>query len=133
MSHFVCDIYHKWTSCIPLMGPALINSRRDILFDVHIYELWLADPGTIEKRVAAIKHSGLPFIFAEIGPENNTLNDPTPFLAAARDNKLSVLAWGWGAYGQRRPGDLQTNEGGPYDIGNFGWGSSFKSFLASSR
>lgn len=118
---------------IERMGPALLKGRRDILFDVHIYERWLSHPSTIDERIAAIKASRLPFIFAELGPQNNVnFDDPKPFIAAAQKNKLSVLAWGWGTYGKRSPGNLQTNEGGPYDVDNFGWGSAYKSFLAGS-
>lgn len=119
-------------SVIERMGPALLKGRKDILFDVHVYERWLRDPATIGSRIAAVKNSGLAFVFGEIGPQNQGIYDPRPFLDAASKNNLSVLAWGWGTWGARSPGCLQTNEGGPYDTeSNFGWGSAFKGFLAS--
>lgn len=115
------------------MGPRLLAGRRNILFDIHIYNNWLAHPDKIPERCARVKESGLPFIFAELGPGNKDqyLVDPRPFIHAARRNNFSVLAWGWGTWGERHYINLQTNDGGPNDNGNFNWGSAFKNFLAA--
>jgi len=118
---------------IEKLGPQLFQGRRDLLFDVHIYNRWLDHPESIPERCARIKASGLPFIFAELGPGSGPkwVRDARPFIKAALENHFSVLAWGWGTWGPRHPINLELNNGDPNNVGNYNWGTSFKEFLAS--
>ena len=128
------DAWGQDESVIERVGARLIKDRPNLLFDVHVYDQWLNHPDSIEHRCEQIKSSRLPFVFAELGPgaSQSHVCDPRPFIEAARKNNFSVLGWGWGTYGPRQPINLQTNAGGPNDVGNFNWGSSFKAFLAGS-
>lgn len=117
---------------IERMGPRLLAGRNDLIFDVHIYNRWQDQPDTIPARCAKIKASGLPFIFGEFGTgSGDGVRDTHPFMKAAQENHFSVLAWGWGTWGPRKPNNLQLNDGTPNDVGNFGWGSAYKAFLNS--
>ena len=118
---------------IERMGPQLLRGRQDIIFDIHVYEQWLAHPETIPARVAALRAKRLPFLIGEFGPANGkTCYDTKPLLDAARANHISALAW---IYTAPNPGDhggdfLLTHDYLPNDVSNFKWGSTFKAFLA---
>ncbi|MDR3709307.1 MAG: cellulase family glycosylhydrolase [Capsulimonadaceae bacterium] len=116
---------------IERQGAALTSKRGDIVFDVHIYEQWLGKPATIEPRLRKLRSSRLPVVFGEIGPHNNVnVMDPAPFLAAAKaTEQSSVIAWIW-SRGEKEPNSLLTRDGQPNDIGNFGWASTYRAFLA---
>lgn len=115
------------------MGPALLRGRRDIIFDIHTYEQWLAHPETMAARFEALRAKQLPFLIGECGPANGkTSFDMKPLLGIARTNHISTLAW---IYTAPNPGDhggdfLLQHDYLPNDVNNYQWGSTFKAFLA---
>ena len=115
-------------------GPAFLNGKTNILFDVHAYEKWLLVSNTnISSRLTQLHQNNLPVIFGETAPMNaGTLMDPNSFLDSVYNRGLSVCAWTW-KYSDTDTDALLTSGGLPNNSNNNNWGSVFKKLSTSSR
>ncbi|HEY3332822.1 MAG TPA: cellulase family glycosylhydrolase [Capsulimonadaceae bacterium] len=115
-------------------GGDLTKDRKDVVFDVHVYEQWLK--GTADMmgvRLDAVKATGQAFIIGEVGPQNNLdVLDTAPFLNAARSRQIPVLGWVF-SRSNKEANALLTRDGKPHDTGNFNWGSTFRDYLAAPK
>ncbi|MGB1448785.1 MAG: cellulase family glycosylhydrolase [Flavobacteriaceae bacterium] len=110
----------------------LMATRSNLLFDLHAYEKWLVDQSfaQIRERLKRLQQENIPVLFGEIGVHNVTEVMPVaPFLAAAEERQLSVLAWLWNQNSNDRNA-LLTDDGQPHatEDNNF-WGTIFRAFL----
>lgn len=116
-------------SVILTKGKVLLSGRKNIGFDVHAYENWLRDSqSSVEARIQAVKKAGLAMLFGEVAPHNAAeVMNPTNFLAAARNQKSSVMAWLWKYDGSDRDALLNA-DGTPNNNSNYIWGSVYQAF-----
>lgn len=112
-------------------GAQLLQGRSNILFDIHAYEKWLlgTSPVGVASRIQSVKSAGLAMIFGEISPYNSGAQmDVRIVLDAAVSARVGAMAWLWKDDESDRA-SLRTAAGDPNDVGNAGWGTTFRNFL----
>jgi len=115
-------------------GNSFLSGKSNILFDVHAYELWLLSTNSnIGSRLSQLQQKNLPVIFGETAPMNaGTLMNPQSFLDSVYSRGMSVCAWVW-KYSNTDQDALLNTTGGPNNINNNNWGSTYKGLAARQR
>lgn len=113
-------------------GQELMENRPNLLFDLHAYEKWLVDQSeaAIRLRIERLQQQNIPVLFGEIGVHNVAELMPVlPFLNAAEQTEVSVLAWLWNQNSRDRNA-LLTDDGLAHATeDNHLWGAVFQEFL----
>ena len=113
-------------------GEELMETRPNLIFDLHAYEKWLVDQSeaAIWQRIQKLKSQNFPILFGEIGVHNvSDVMPVVPFLNAANSAQVSVLAWLWNQNSEDRNA-LLTDDGEPNaNEGNKKWGEIYRTFL----
>ena len=115
-------------------GALFLNSKKNILFDVHAYEKWLlVSNANMGSRLQNLKTNNLPVIFGETAPLNaGVLMNTKPFLDSIYNLGFSVTAWVW-KYSSNDKDALLDDNGLPNNNGNNNWGSTFKAITTKPR
>ncbi len=113
-------------------GLELMETRPNLLFDLHAYEKWLVDQSEADiwQRIQRLQGQNFPVIFGEIGVHNVADVMPVlPFLNAANSAQISVLAWLWNQNSADRNA-LLNDDGEPNATeDNNQWGEVYRAFL----
>ena len=113
-------------------GQELMETRPNLLFDLHAYEKWLVDQSeaAIWQRIQELKNQNLPLLFGEIGVHNvSDLMPVLPFLNAANSAQVSVLAWLWNQNSDDRNALLTDDGVANANEDNNQWGEVYRTFL----
>lgn len=115
-------------------GTAFLNSKSNILFDIHAYEKWLLQSSSnISARLQQLKQLKLPVIFGETAPMNaGVLMNPAAFTDSAYNNGFSIAAWLW-KYDAADTDALLNAQGLPNNNNNNNWGSLYKTLSLKPR
>jgi mannan endo-1,4-beta-mannosidase len=113
---------------------SFLNSKTNILFDIHAYEKWLLVSNTIMgNRLQALKQNNIPVIFGEVAPLNaGVLMNPAPFLDSIYNRGISACAWVW-KYDGADTDALLNAQGQPNNNANNNWGSTYKTLCLKPR
>lgn len=113
-------------------GDDLLKSRYNLLFDLHVYEKWLANTTEEElvNRLENLKSKNFAFIIGEVGVQNaGRVMRVKHFLNAVKTTEITVLAWLWNRDSSYNNA-LLTNDGLPNStVNNNYWGLKYKEFL----
>lgn len=114
---------------IKAQGRALLNGRKNLVFEIHAYSRWLkTTPTSMADRIGAVLAVG-PMIFGEFATTFEQFNDVQPLINVLEQKKVSALAWIWdcrNAVASLALPDCVT----PNNNGNLNFGSKVKAFLA---
>ena len=115
-------------------GNSFLQTRPNILFDIHGYEKWLlTNDSDIENRLQLLQTKNLPFFFGEIAPLNaGILMNPEPLLSKLHSRGISICAWVW-KYDENDTDALLTSSGLPNNNSNNNWGSTYKEYCVKPR
>ena len=101
-----------WSGTMRDNAMALWNadSRHNLLFSVHMYEVY-TQLSTISNYMQAFQTLGLPLVVGEFGPINNgTAVDSEDVIAQAQARGLGYMGWSWSGNGGGGTGlDMTVN------------------------
>ncbi len=101
-----------WSGTMRDNAMALWNadSRHNLLFSVHMYEVY-TQLSTISNYMQAFQTMGLPLVVGEFGPINNgTAVDSEDVIAQAQARGLGYMGWSWSGNGGGGTGlDMTVN------------------------
>ncbi|MCU0772850.1 MAG: Ig-like domain-containing protein, partial [Verrucomicrobia bacterium] len=111
-------------------GANLRAGRSNILFQIHCYvSKWDVSQATAESRFQAVLNAGCPLLIGEYGAGDPFAN----ILSAARNKKVSTVAWLWKSSDSDNEALLRANGITPNDVSNNSLGSGVRAFCLEQR
>jgi hypothetical protein len=111
-------------------GANLLAGRSNILFQIHCYQYkWNVSQATVESRFQAVLNAGCPLIVGEYGAGDPFAN----ILSAARNKKVSTVAWLWKSSNSDNEALLRADGITPNDVSNNSLGSGVRAFCLEQR